>query len=422
MSSTELSIADTLEKILSSVYPLSSIRDTVKVALSQAFGRVLAVDIVAKNDLPAHALSAVNGYAVRLMGNTASRSDTSKPTNCTVVGKSMIGKPFSRPIHAKEAIHITAGALLPEGADTVVAQEQMYEVGEEINLPADISIGMNLRKKGEDISVHDCAIRTGQKIGAREMAVLAKLGIRETLVFRPVRVAYFSTGNELVPIGLSPQKGEIYDSYRFMLQGLLAEMGALVQASDFGVMPDNPTAIEATLKETCEKSDVVVSIGRVWQGEAPFIRPLMEKMGKVHFWQTNAKPAFPLAYGRVGKAWFFGLNGEALSNTIAFVECLRPAIEKLSGMNAPPAVALCAKLASAMKKTVSAGHSLHATTLREYWRGKWVRVDNIPTVEILPETDTGSVVASLEADCLVVVPENKIGVEVGEWVEVIPLR
>ena len=305
---------------------LAPVTTVERVHIRHALDRVLAQEIVSPLDVPGHDNSAMDGWAVRF-ADLAGGGDTTLRR----VGDSFAGKPYGGAIGAGETVRIFTGGVMPPGADTVVMQERATETPTGVVVPpgAVARAGTNRRFAGEDLKRGATVFRAGQPLRPAELGMLASLGVNEIGVYRKLRVAFFSTGDELKSIGLPLAAGEIYDSNRYTLYGMLMRMNCDIV--DMGVIPDVPAALERAFATAAANADVVITSGGVSVGEADFVKQLLDKLGEVLFWKIAMKPGRPLAYGKIGGAHFFGLPGNPVSVMVTFYEFVRDALLVLQG-------------------------------------------------------------------------------------------
>ena len=316
-----LSVAAALAEIEARIAPVV---DTETVPLLAAAGRILARDIVATMNLPPHDNSAVDGYAVAYADLTPDR-DTVMP----VTGRAAAGHPLDRPARRGEAIRIFTGAPMPDGTDTVMMQEDCTFQDGRVLLKPGIKRGANRRHAGEDVAKGEVALPAGQRLRAPDLGLAAALGRHELQVFRPLRVALLSTGDEVCDPGTPLPQGAIYDANRFMLAALLAGLGCAV--SDFGIRPDREAALVDALAEAGARHDLIVTSGGVSTGEEDHVKSAVEKLGTLHFWRLAIKPGRPIALGQVGGVPFIGLPGNPVAVIVTFLVLARPLIAKLTG-------------------------------------------------------------------------------------------
>ena len=397
---TVLSAAEARRRMLGEVAPVAG-REFVPVR--SALGRVLAANIVAPHDVPAHDNSAMDGYAIRFESLLADGE-----TRLAVVGAAFAGKAFSGLVGKGQAVRIMTGAVLPAGADTVVVQEAVRVEGDSVFVPPGQKAGQNTRRAGEDLARGAVALPAGKHVGPAELGLIASLGIAEVEVVRRLRVAFFSTGDELASIGTPLAPGQIYDSNRYTLHGLLTRLGA--EVIDLGVVPDRPEALESALREAAAMADAIVTTGGVSVGEADFIKDVLARLGEVRFWKLNIKPGRPMAFGKVGDAWLFGLPGNPVAVMVSYTQFALDALRRLSGLDPlPPRPLLTVTAANAIRKQPGR---------REYLRGALVAVDGGWQVKTAGNQGSGVLRSMSEADCFVVLPEECAGVQPGDPVAV----
>lgn len=306
--------------------PLSCIN---KVAIRSSLGRYLAEDVYSTINVPSHINSAMDGYAIN-GSDVSEQTETQFEVSETVYA----GQPIKGEIKTGQCARIMTGGMMPAGTDTVIMQEDVQRTGETITITPGHRVGQNVRQAGEDLSMGDIALTKGQKINPAELGVLASLGLSEVKVRRRLRVAFFSTGDELRSIGEALGDGDIYDSNRYSLYGMLTRLG--VDVIDMGVIADNKSDIEQAFKDASENADVVITSGGVSVGEADFVKETLETMGEVKFWKIAMKPGRPLAFGKVNDAIFFGLPGNPVAVMVTFYQFVQTAILNLAGAQAKP--------------------------------------------------------------------------------------
>lgn len=305
---------------------LQPIQQTETLALKSALNRVLASDILSPHNVPSHDNSAMDGFALH------SRDIGSASLN--IIGTAYAGRPYEGTLQAGECVRIMTGAVIPAGADTVIMQERTEVAGDTLTITEQPKPQANVRYAGEDIGAGQAVFAPGRLLRAADLGLIASLGIGEVTVYRKLRVAFFSTGDELVSIGQALQQGQIYDSNRYTLYGMLERLG--VEVIDLGVVGDDPAKLEATLLHASSVADVVLTSGGVSVGEADFMKQILEKLGQVVFWKIAMKPGRPLAYGKVGNAHYFGLPGNPVAVMVTFYQFVREALLYLMGQNPVP--------------------------------------------------------------------------------------
>ena len=381
---------------------LSPVSGMARVALRSALGRVLAEDVISPVNVPGHRNSAMDGWAMRFEDLGAAAS------TLTEVGTSFAGQPFEAKLGKGECVRIFTGGVVPLGADTVVMQERASKTGSAVTFPSGQQRGQNVREAGEDLREGAVALAKGRIVRPAELGLIASLGIGEVSVCRPLRVVFFSTGDELVQIGNPLAAGQIYDSNRYTLHGMLTRLGCDV--IDMGVVRDDPAILEKAFKDASEIADVVITSGGVSVGEADFVKQLMDKLGEVVFWKIAMKPGRPLAYGKIGKAHFFGLPGNPVSVMVTFYQFVRDALLTLQGVSPlPPQPLLKAICTSPIKK---------APGRTEFQRGILYLEDGVFKVRVTGEQGSGILKSMSDANCFIMLHDDVGNVAAGATVEV----
>ncbi|HEX7219396.1 MAG TPA: gephyrin-like molybdotransferase Glp [Burkholderiales bacterium] len=377
---------------------LSRIQETEPVSVKNALGRVLAQDIVPDINVPAHDNSAMDGYAVRF-------ADLDKPLK--EVGTALAGKPFHGNVGAGECVRIMTGAVMPQGADTVVIQEVVKKDGERIVVPPGQKKAQNVRYAGEDLSKGKAVLHPGRLLRPAELGLIASLGIAEVKVKRRLRVAFFATGDELASIGAPLKEGEVYDSNRYTLHGMLARLG--VELIDMGVVRDDPPALEKAFRRAAETADVVITTGGVSVGEADFVKQLMARLGEVLFWKIAMRPGRPMAFGRIGAAFLFGLPGNPVAVMVTFYQFVREALLYMQGRDDAGLPLLQVPTAENMRKVPGR---------TEYQRGVVFRDGDSWKVRTTGQQGSGVLRSMSEANCFIVLEHERGSVKAGEPVSV----
>ena len=302
--------------ILACITPVSQAES---VPVRDALGRVLAQEIVPAINVPSHDNSAMDGYALRF-------SDLEKPLK--EIGTALAGKPFNGRVGDGECVRIMTGAVMPAGTDTVVIQEIVKKEGGHIVVPPGQKRAQNVRYAGEDLQKGKPVLGSGKSLRPAELGLIASLGIGEVKVKRRLRVALFATGDELASIGTPLRDGEVYDSNRYTVHGMLSRLG--VEIIDMGVVRDDPAKLEAAFRKA-SSADAIITTGGVSVGEADFIRQMMAKLGEVLFWKIAMRPGRPMAFGKIGNSYLFGLPGNPVAVMVTFYAFVRDALLHLSG-------------------------------------------------------------------------------------------
>jgi len=384
---------------------LSSIRGNERVAVRSALNTVLAEDIHSKMNVPSGINSAMDGYAVCAADIPAEGTKALQ-----VVGTSWAGKPFNNKINAGECARIMTGGLLPAGTDTIIIQESVERHDDVIKIDSQTRKGDNVRQAGEDIAIGDLVLAKGTRLAAADLGLLASLGTGEVTIKRKLRVAFFSTGDELRSVGEELDEGCVYDSNRYTLYGMLTRLGC--ELLDMGVVRDKREDVEEAFLSAADNADVVITSGGVSVGEADFVKETIHKLGQVEFWKVAMKPGRPLAFGRVKNACFFGLPGNPVSVMVTFYQFVQPALRKLMGENQIETITMCVPSASKLKKRPGR---------LEYQRGIMER-DNDGQLVVRKTGAQGSGILSSmsQANCFIVLPIESSTVEPGMLVDVQP--
>ncbi|MBS0319523.1 MAG: molybdopterin molybdotransferase MoeA [Proteobacteria bacterium] len=388
---------------------LTPLKATERVGVRAALGRVLAHDVVSPADIPAHDNSAMDGWAIRFADLAPLRE-----TRLTRIGEVFAGRPFTGVVGPAQAVRIFTGGVMPRGADTVVMQERAKDDGATVVIAqgAVTKQGQNRRAAGEDIRAGATVFPRGQALRPAEVGVLASLGIAEVDVFRKLRVAFFSTGDELMPLGTVLGEGQIYDSNRYTVHAMLTRLGC--EPLDMGVIRDDPAALESAFTLAAANADAVITTGGVSVGEADHVKALLARLGEVVFWKIAMKPGRPLAYGRVGGAHFFGLPGNPVSAMVTFYQFVRDALLVLQGLREVPAIpTFKATLTSPIRK---------APGRTEFQRARFSRdADGSYTVRTTGEQGSGILTSMAYANAFIVLGTDVGDVPAGAVVDVQPL-
>jgi molybdopterin molybdotransferase len=387
---------------------VAPVRATEQVALRAALGRVLAQDIVSPINVPAHDNSAMDGYALRGEDLAADAELRLRVIDTVYAGRASAAVPANG-----ECVRIMTGGVMPAGCDSVVPQEFVREEdGAIVMAPGTIRPGDNRRFAGEDLKAGSAALRKGKVIRPADLGLLASLGVAEVPVQRRLRVAFFSTGDELRSIGQPLDEGCVYDSNRYTIYGMLQRLGCDI--IDMGVVRDDPQALEAALREACENADAIITSGGVSVGAADYTKQIMARLGDVTFWKIGMRPGRPLAFGRIASnghnAFLFGLPGNPVAVMVSFYFFAREALLRMMGAEAPLELLRARSVASIRKKP---GRT-------EYQRGVLSRgSDGLPEVRITGSQGSGILRSMSEANCMVVLHDEQGSVQAGEMVDVL---
>lgn len=397
---SNLGVAAARQAILSQLAPVAGWEC---VSVRDALDRILAVDVIAPCNVPAHDNSAMDGYALRFDDLV-----TDAETRLSVVGSAFAGKPFTGIISAGQGVRIMTGATIPQGADTIVVQEVARKEGTEVIIPPGQKRGQNLRCAGEDLALDGVAIPAGRRCGPAELGLIASLGIAEITVRRRLRVAFFSSGDEIASIGKPLAPGQIYDSNRYTLYGALTRLGC--EIIDMGVVRDEPEALESAFRSAADCADVILTSGGVSVGEADFIKTLVNRLGRVDFWKIDIKPGRPMAFGQIGQTWMFGLPGNPVAVMVTFYQFVQDALLKLGGLDPLPQAKLFeVRCVSNIAKRPGR---------REFLRGQMTEVDGVPQVDVCGAQGSGILKSMSDANCFIVLPEECGDVTAGDPVRV----
>ena len=415
---------------------IEPVTETETLGVFDALGRVLAHDVVSPISVPPHDNSAMDGFAF-----DSAQLQPGQPLTLRVVGTAFAGKAWAGTVAAGECLKIMTGAIMPPGLDTVVPLEFVRLQGDSVEIPADVvGPGDNRRLLGEDLMAGQPALHQGQTLGPAALGLLASLGLGQVSVFRRIRVAYFSTGDEILSLGEAPREGAVYDSNRYTVFGLLTRLG--VDVIDMGVVGDQPALLEAAFKEAAASADAIITSGGVSMGEADHTKAMMKQLGDVAFWRIAMRPGRPMAVGRIvhphapplcgslppegvepglgrpgarlteyGKSSvLFGLPGNPVAVMVTFLAFVRPALLRLMGSTAAAPLLLKAHSGEALRK--KPGRT-------EYQRGIVTRqADGTLQVRTTGNQGSGVLRSMVEANGLIVLHHGQGNVAVGDAVDV----
>ncbi|HIF9069558.1 TPA: bifunctional molybdopterin-guanine dinucleotide biosynthesis adaptor protein MobB/molybdopterin molybdotransferase MoeA [Photobacterium damselae] len=398
-----LSVSQGRQAILDQIVPSQTI---INVELKDALGQIVAQDILSPVNVPQHTNSAMDGFAIR--------NDDLDRDSYHVIGQVLAGHSYDLPLEQGQAVRIMTGAPVPKFAGAVVMREQAEVNGESVSFNRNMGViksGQNVRMAGEDLALGQVAIAKGTQITAPELGMLASLGFADVAITRPIRVAIFSTGDEVQQPGEAQKTNCIYDSNRYTLFALLKKIGC--EVVDMGIIEDSEEALEKTLQEASEQADMILSSGGVSVGDADYIKTVLTKLGQINFWRINMRPGRPLAFGQINQIPFFGLPGNPVATMIAFLQFVEPAIRKLQGIDnwQPETITAIAaeKLRSRPGRT-------------EYSRGHYY-IDANGRIAVVSTGSQGSgILRSMsEANCLIEIAPEQDNAEIGDSVTIIPL-
>ncbi|MEN4935023.1 molybdopterin molybdotransferase MoeA [Pantoea agglomerans] len=398
-----ISLEEAQQKMLSQLTPVT---DSLSVPLAEAVGRITAKAVTSPIAVPPFDNSAMDGYAVRL-------ADASSGQPLPVAGKAFAGAPFNGEWPQGSVIRIMTGAPVPAGCEAVVMQEQTETQGDAIMITAPVRPGQNIRLIGDDIQPGTVVLEAGARLGAAELPLLASLGIAQVSVLRKLRVAIFSTGDELQPVGEPLAEGQIYDTNRFAVSLMLHKLGC--EVIDLGIIKDDPAALRAAFIEADRQADVVITTGGVSVGEADFTKTMLEELGAISFWKLAIKPGKPFAFGRLNSSWFCGLPGNPVSAVVTFYQLVQPLLATLTGQQ---------KSALPPRQKVRCASQLKKSPGRLDFQRGILRQNAQGELEVETTGMQGSHVFSsfALANCFIVLERDRGNVEPGEWVEVEPFN
>ncbi|WP_273994980.1 bifunctional molybdopterin-guanine dinucleotide biosynthesis adaptor protein MobB/molybdopterin molybdotransferase MoeA [Vibrio parahaemolyticus] len=402
LSPAFLSVVQGQEKILSLVNTVSEIEAC---KIENAYGRVLAEDIISPVNVPQYTNSAMDGYAIR--------SDDVDRDSYQVVAEVMAGHAYDQPLEVGQAVKIMTGAPTPRNGDTVVMREQASQEGDKVTFDgANIKAGQNVRQAGEDLTIGSDVFTAGTRLASPEMGMIASLGFGEAIVFRKLKVAVFSTGDEVQAPGTEQKANSIYDSNRFTIMGMLEKLGC--EILDFGILEDNEQLMIEALENASAQADVVMTSGGVSVGDADYIKLALDKLGQIDFWRINMRPGRPLAFGQINNKPFFGLPGNPVAVMVSFINFVEPALRKMQGEQGW----------KPLKVNAIATENLRSRQGRtEFSRGIYELDDTGRlTVRTTGKQGSGILRSMSEANCLIEISPAIDTVKAGESVTIIPLQ
>ena len=408
---------------------VTPVPDAIELPLFEALGRVLAADVVSPFDVPPHDNSAMDGFAF-----SGAQLSPNAALELQVIGTALAGKAWQGSVQPGQCVKIMTGAMMPSGLDTVVPQEfvQLRQTGERetITIPADLlRPGDNRRLRGEDLAQGKAALQKGELLTPARLGLAASLGLETLTTWRPLRVAYFSTGDEILSLGEAPREGAVYDSNRYTVFGLLSRLGC--QVIDMGVVRDEPALLEAAFTEAALQADAIITSGGVSVGEADYTKAMMKKLGDVAFWRIAMRPGRPMAVGRISSiksapgaigsgadsyrneskgAVLFGLPGNPVAVMVTFLAFVRPALLQMMGARPEPEVLLKARSLEAIRK--KPGRT-------EYQRGRVTTApDGSLQVKTTGSQGSGVLRSMADANGLIVLHHARGDVAAGDEVDV----
>ena len=380
-----------------------TIQEVRSVGVFDALDAVLAQDVISPISVPPHDNSAMDGFAFG--GRQLGKNELS----LRVIGTALAGQAWQGQAGAGECVKITTGAVMPKGLDTVVPLEFTTLEGEYVRIPSGVvQAGDNRRLMGEDLMQGQPALRAGTRLGPAALGLLASLGLKEVSVRRRLRVAYFSTGDEILSLGEPPREGAVYDSNRYTVFGLLTRLGC--EVIDMGVVRDDPQALEAAFRLAASQADAIITSGGVSVGEADFTKAMMNKLGDVAFWRIAMRPGRPMAVGRIGRSVLFGLPGNPVAVMVTFLAFVRPALLRMMGAHETTVPLRQAKSLEPLRKKAGRTEYQRGIVSRNA-QGEWV-------VRTTGNQGSGVLRSMVEANGLIVLHHHQGDVAVGDPVDV----
>jgi molybdopterin molybdotransferase len=393
---------------------LQPINGTRTVAIRDALDQVLAADLLSPINVPAHDNSAMDGYAFN-----SSSIKSADITHLKMIGTAYAGQAFTGSCGQGECVRIMTGAVMPSNCDTVLVQENATVNGEQISFPPGaVKAGDNRRLAGEDLTIGKPALPAGKVIRPADLGLLASLGIAEISVRRKLRIAFFSTGDELRSLGQPLDEGCVYDSNRYTLYGMLTRL-RFIELLDMGVVQDSPEALEQAMLQAMEQADVILTSGGVSVGEADYTKQVMEKLGSVNFWKIAMRPGRPMAFGQVhnkstgDSAYLFGLPGNPVAVMVTFYAFVRDSLLKLANATPLPIPMVSARLAQNVRKRPGR---------TEYQRARLVMEQGLMTAHLTGAQGSGILRSMSESDCLLVLAHEQGDLKAGDTVLALPFE
>ncbi|EDN68556.1 molybdopterin biosynthesis protein MoeA [Beggiatoa sp. PS] len=399
-----LTVEQALQRIDQDLQPING---EEQLPIRNALGRILADDVLSQINVPPYDNSAMDGYAVRGVDLPVDGQ-----AQLTIVGTSFAGQPYTKTVQSDQCTRIFTGAVIPAGTDTVIMQEHVEKQGDFINITADHKKGQHVRPVGEDIAIGQVVLTAGKRMLPADIGLLASLGVPEVKVKRRLRVAFFSTGDELRAVGEVLQPGQIYDSNRYTLHGMLTRLG--VEIIDMGVVPDRPEEVEKAFLSAASHSDAIITSGGVSVGEADYVTETLRRIGQVNFWKVAMKPGKPLTFGKIQAAVFFGLPGNPVSAMVTFYQFVQPALRRMMGQDKVTSVRFTVPCVSRLKKTPGRV---------EFQRGILEKNEEGSLVVRSTGPQGSGILSSMsQANCFIILPRECHYVEAGNEVLVEPFE
>nr|WP_321239056.1 molybdopterin molybdotransferase MoeA [uncultured Tolumonas sp.] len=381
-----MSVQEALNTMLAQITPVS---ECITVSLANSQRHILAEDVLSPLNMPPFDNSAMDGYAFRF-------AEWVEGQALAIAGTALAGQPFTGDIPAGACLRIMTGAQVPVGLDTVIMQEHTAQTSEGVLFTQPPKPKANIRYLGEEIRTGDVVLKAGSRLHARALPLLATLGLPEVKVRRRLKVAIFSTGDELKLPGTPLQAGEIYDSNRYGIEAMLNRMG--IECLNLGIIPDDPAQLRDTFMQAAQSADAIITSGGVSVGEADYTKDLLLELGEVGFWSVAMKPGKPFAYGKIKEKYFFGLPGNPVSAFVTFYQLVQPALRKLAGEI----------VVAPLRIPVIAEHNFRSAKNRvDFQRGVIsVNADGLITVRSTGAQGSGMFTSLCAANCFVIVEKD----------------
>jgi len=397
-----LNIADAQQRIADMI---ATVRETEIIPIHDALNRTLATNLLSTINVPPQTNSAMDGYAVKFEDIRSNKQPQLK-----IIGVAYAGNPFNGEINSGECIRIMTGAIMPKNVDTVIMQEQTTVQENLLSINGEHSKAQNVRLQGEDLQIGEAALVAGTRLKPTDIGIIASLGIESIEVYRRVKAAIFSTGDELKNIGDKLENGQIFDSNRYTILSLLQQLN--IEITDLGIIKDDPETTKQAFLTAKNSHDVLITSGGVSVGDADYVKQTLDSLGEINFWKIAMKPGRPLAVGKLDNTYFFGLPGNPVSAAVTFYQIVQPALRQLSGQNQTQTPTLKMKCISKLKKRPGR---------IEFQRGIMEKSENGEFLVKSTGNQGSHVLSSLNnANCFIILDEKRGDVEAGEQVEVQP--
>ncbi|MCF2949998.1 molybdopterin molybdotransferase MoeA [Paraglaciecola aquimarina] len=403
-----VAISDAISNMLEQV---STIQDSERLPLFQGLNRVLARDVISPINVPPADNSAMDGYAMR-SADLATDSQSPANTQLTLVGTALAGQPFASSVTEGQCVRIMTGAVIPQGADAVVMQENTQAEHNTITFMQVPKKGNSVRKAGEDIQQGQVVVTKGTQLTPACLALIASVGIAEVEVTKKIKVGLIATGDELTPPGQPLLEGNIYESNRYALLGLMAKYP--VEVVDFGIIKDDIAELRHTFTQANQNCDLVISCGGVSVGDADYVKQVLDELGQINFWKVAIKPGKPFAFGRLSQAWFCGLPGNPVSAYVTFEQLVSPVLNKLSGKSYLPDAYFIAEAAETIRKRPGRADYQRGIFYRDAAGKLWVKANG--------KQGSGIMSSIANANCYMVLPQESGNITQGQKVKIQPFQ